>query len=322
MRRIFCNGVVGLFLCIMSVTINAQRPPAPLQPFESRPVSSVWPGTMPGETNPLQHESTMRVPGEGVRIVRNVTVPTLTAFLPQSNPSGTAVIIAPGGGFRLLSIENEGYFVAEWFAQHGVAAFVLKYRLAQTPASDEEFMPSQPAAGAAAAPSGVPPGALAPLPRGVEARAIADGIQAIKDVRANADKWGISADRIVFIGFSAGGVVTTGVMLAANAAERPNFAAPIYGAPFSKMPRIPTNLPPAFLAVAADDPLAAMPVINFFNALHKARNVVELHVFRTGSHGFSMRAMNGTSDHWIDELYWWMHSYGLTRSPGTARTIK
>jgi acetyl esterase/lipase len=264
----------------------------------------------------------MLVPGEGVRIVRNVTVPTLSAFLPQSNPSRTAVIIAPGGGFRVLSIQNEGYAVAEWFAQHGVAAFVLKYRLAQTPASDAKFMPSRPGAGFSPPPGGVPPAALAPLPSGVEANATADAIQAIKDVRAGAARWAISADRIVFAGFSAGGEVASAVMLAANTAERPNYTALIYGAPFGKMPTIPAHTPPAFLAVAADDPLAASPTLNFFNGLRKAGDVAELHVYRAGSHGFAMRQMNGTSDQWIDELYAWMKSYGLTVPPPSTATSK
>jgi acetyl esterase/lipase len=313
MWRIPGRGLVGLLFCIVSVSGEAQRPPVASQPFESRTVFPVWPGAVPGQSNPLQHESTMRVPGQDVHIVRNVTVPTLTTFLPQSNPSRTAMIIAPGGGFRVLSIESEGYFVAEWFAQHGIAAFVLKYRLAQTPASDEEFMPGHRGAAAAPAPGGVPPGALAPLPPGAQANATADAIQAIKDVRANANRWGIAVDRIVFTGFSAGGVVTSEVMLATHAAERPNYAALIYGAPFARMPGIPSNVPPAFLAVAADDPLAATPVVRFFNALREAGNVAEMHVFRSGSHGFAMKDMHGTSDHWLDELYWWMHSYGLTR---------
>jgi acetyl esterase/lipase len=132
-------------------------------------------------------------------------------------------------------------------------------------------------------------------------------------VRANAAKWGIAADRILLVGFSAGGVVTSGAMLAENPADRPNFAAPIYGAPFGAMPNIPAGTPPTFLAVAADDPIAAAPVLKFFDALRAAQLSPELHVFRSGQHGFSMRPRNGTSDHWIEKLYWWMESYGLTQ---------
>jgi len=289
----------------------AQVPPVPEQPAASRPVIPVWSGKMPGTERPAsQHESIMVVPYDHMHIVRNVTVPTMTLFLPKSNPSKTAVIVAPGGGFRVLAIEAEGYSVAEWFAQHGIAAFVLKYRLTQTPASDEEFMPSkQPAAAPGAA--GFPK--LAPLPDYVERDAVADGLQAIKDVRTNAGKWAIAPDRIMMVGFSAGGVVTSGAMLAENLAERPNYVGLIYGAPFGAAPKIPENTPPAFLAVAQDDPLAATPVLKFYEALRDAKANPELHVYRAGAHGFAMMPRNGTSDHWIDELYWWMDSHGLTK---------
>jgi acetyl esterase/lipase len=124
-------------------------------------------------------------------------------------------------------------------------------------------------------------------------------------------KKGIDADKIVFVGFSAGGVVTSGTMLADNPTDQPNFVAPIYGAPFGALPSIPAGTPPAFIAVAEDDPIAAVPVLKFFGALRDAKLAPELHVYRTGKHGFSM-SQRGTSDHWIEELYWWMESYGLT----------
>jgi acetyl esterase/lipase len=299
-------------ICLVVGSLSfAQVPPVPEQPAASRPVIPVWSGKMPGTERPAsQHESTMVVPYDHMHIVRNVTVPTMTLFLPKSNPSKTAVIVAPGGGFRVLAIEAEGYSVAEWFAQHGIAAFVLKYRLTQTPASDEEFMPSKPPA-AAPGTAGFPK--LAPLPDYVERDAVADGLQAITDVRANAGKWAIAPDRIMMVGFSAGGVVTSGAMLAENPAERPNYVGLIYGAPFGAAPKIPESAPPAFLAVAQDDPLAATPVLKFYEALRDAKANPELHVYRAGAHGFAMMPRNGSSDHWIDELYWWMESHGLTK---------
>ena len=154
---------------------------------------------------------------------------------------------------------------------------------------------------------------MTPLPDYVERDAVADGLQAIKTVRANAGKWGVAPDRILMVGFSAGGVVTSGAMLAENPAERPNYVGLIYGAPFGAAPNIPENTPPAFLAVAQDDPLAATPEIKFFNALRDAKANPELHVYRAGVHGFAMMPRKGTSDHWIDELYWWMESFGLTK---------
>jgi acetyl esterase/lipase len=312
------SSSLALATCAMSLAAGiayAQHPAAPAAPLATRQVLPVWEGKVPGEVNPAQHESTVAVPGGDLHIIRNVTVPTLTVFPAKSiGATKTAVIVAPGGGFRVLAVDQEGYSVAEWLSQHGITAFVLKYRLAFTSGSDQEFLPnlkSPPAprpSDGAAPPAGTPGG----LPEEAQKNGIADGIQAIKVVRAGAAKWGIAPDRIVFIGFSAGGVVTSGAMLADNAADRPNFAAPIYGAPFGPLPQIPANTPPAFLAVAGDDPLAATPVLKFFEALRAAKASPELHVFRSGQHGFSMMQRDTTTDHWIEELYWWMESYGLT----------
>jgi acetyl esterase/lipase len=155
---------------------------------------------------------------------------------------------------------------------------------------------------------------MIPLPSDTQRNAIADGLQAIKLVRSNATKWGIAPDRVLFMGFSAGAALTAGTILAENPTERPNYAGVIYGGPIGgPIPAIPPNTPPAFLAVAEDDPLAGAAEIKFFEALREAKAAPELHVYRSGQHGFSMMLRNGTSDHWIDELYWWMSSYGLTK---------
>jgi acetyl esterase/lipase len=175
------------------------------------------------------------------------------------------VIIAPGGGFRVLAIDQEGYSVAEWFSQRGITAFVLKYRLAFTPGTDQEFAPNLSSPPIPRTADGAPPrGAPGPnaLPEEAQKNGIADGIQALKLVRANAAKWGIAPIRSC---------------LSAS--------------------------PPAFLAVAEDDPIAAGPVLKFLDALRAAKLAPELHVFRSGQHGFSMLPRNGTSDHWIEELY-------------------
>src|SRR3954468_23496421 len=141
------------------------------------------------------------------KFARNVAVATLTPFLPEaSKATGAAVIVAPGGGFRTLSMENEGSNVARALADKGVAAFVLKYRLNQTPADFDEF---------ARTPMGGPPPskdsggrpATRPSPGDMAARIapmIADANAAFALVRANAAKWHVDPDRIGMIGFSAG----------------------------------------------------------------------------------------------------------------------
>jgi acetyl esterase/lipase len=97
---------------------------------------------------------------------------------------------------------------------------------------------------------------------------IADGIQAVKVVRAHAAEWGISPDRIVFTGFSAGGMITD--FTAINPDARPNYAALIYGAPISAVPPIPQGLPPFFMAMAQDDTLAGPYIVAFYEALKTA----------------------------------------------------
>ena len=140
-------------------------------------------GPLPGATAPESWHSQY-----GSKFARNVTVATLRPFLPDpAKATGAAVIVAPGGGFRTLSMENEGWNVARALAERGVAAFVLKYRLNQTPADLEEFA-RPPAPRPTPAPGGAPP-APRPAPGDMAARLapqIADANAAFALVRANA----------------------------------------------------------------------------------------------------------------------------------------
>jgi acetyl esterase/lipase len=145
---------------------------------------------------------------------------------------------------------------------------------------------------------------------------IADGIQALKVVRQHASEWGISPDRVGFLGFSAGGMVASGALLQKDSTARPNFVVLIYGAPFGAMPEIPAKLPPIFMAWAQDDQVALEPVVKFRDALVAAGQKPEIHVFSAGGHGFGTRKQGTSSDHWMDELYYWMQAQGLTRRHG------
>ncbi len=221
-----------------------------------------------------------------------MVTPTLTLFLPEkSKATGTGIIVAPGGACIALAIDLEANQVARWLQERGIAAFVLKYRLQEKKGE------------------GIPPD----LNMDEACKyGIADGIQAMKVVRQHAADWGVSPDRIGFMGFSAGAMVTSGVLLQADAAARPAFAAPIYGGPFGVMPTIPANLPPIFMAWAEDDELAQQPLVKFYEALRAAGNKPEIHVYSAGGHGFGMRKQRTTSDHWIEEFYWWMQAKGFT----------
>jgi acetyl esterase/lipase len=251
---------------------------------------AIWPGVAPGSESWTQQERAVENTPLGT-VVFNVVTPTLTAYLPErANATGTAVIVAPGGAFVALAIDLEGNSVARWLQQHGIAAFVLKYRTVEKRQD------------------GIPAMDMDTAGR----YAIADGIQAIKVVRQHAAEWGVSPERVGFIGFSAGGMVAGATAVRQDSAARPNFAAVIYGAPFGVMPAIPARLPPLFLAWAQDDAVALGPIRRFFDALTAAGAKPDVHIFTSGGHGFGLRRQGTTSDHWIDALYFWMEAQGLT----------
>jgi acetyl esterase/lipase len=223
-------------------------------------------------------------------VVMNVVTPTLTPYLPErSKATGIGVIIAPGGAFVALTVGLEGREAAEWLRARGIAAFLLKYRTV------EKLQ------------EGIPEMDMDTAGR----YGIADGIQALKVVRRHAAEWGVSPDRIGFLGFSAGAMVASGAVLQADSAGRPNFAAFIYGGPFGAMPVIPARLPPLFMAWAQDDQVALDPVVRFRDALVAAGHKPEIHVYSAGGHGFGMRKQGTSSDHWIDELYYWLKAQRL-----------
>ena len=145
---------------------------------------------------------------------------------------------------------------------------------------------------------------------------IADGTQALKLLRERAAEFGLSPDRIGIVGFSAGAMVTSGVLLQEDAALRPAFAAPIYGGPFGAMPTIPQNLPPIVLAWAQDDTTAGTACGRFYAALTAAGSKPEVHIYKAGGHGFGMAKQGTTSDHWIDEFYYWLEVQGYTKPAG------
>ncbi len=290
-----------------------ERAKAGVQPSLTVPL---WPGVAPGSETWTHQEQETYTPAETT--VQNVVKPALLVYLPEkSKATGTGVVIAPGGAFRLLAIDVEGKVVAQWLVERGIAAFVLKYRT--TPQLGGGTTSGPGAAPPGGGRSGAPGRGGAPGGGGGMDEAgkygIADGIQAVKVVRQHAAEWGVSPDRVGFVGFSAGAMVTTGVTLQPDAAARPNFAAPIYGGPFGAIPEIPANLPPMFLAWAQDDNLAGGAEARFYDALKAAGYKPEVHIFASGGHGFGMRTMGTTTDHWIDLFYYWMEAQGFTKRP-------
>jgi acetyl esterase/lipase len=256
----------------------------------------------------------------GSMFARNVTVATLTPFLPDpSKATGAAVIVTPGGGFRVLSMENEGWDVARALADQGVAAFVLKYRLNQTPGDLEEYArPSaSPARGApTATPASTAAGGTPATRPSIAERAaglapqIADASAAFALVRANAEKWHVDPDRIGMVGFSAGAMLTMATALNSSEAK-PAFIGNIYG-PLSTVD-VPADAPPLFIALAADDPLFGAPNFGLIESWHKAKRPVEFHYYEQGGHGFGMYPKTTTSTGWFDAYVNWLAMHGYLK---------
>ena len=237
----------------------------------------------------------------GSVFARNVTVATLTPFLPDpAKATGTAVIVAPGGGFRTLSMENEGWDVARALAARGVAAFVLKYRLNQTPPDLATF--------ARPTPPGSQP--LRPDPAAMMARLapqIADARAAFATIRQRAGEWHVDPERIGMVGFSAGAMLTMATTVAGQDAK-PAFIGNIYG-PLAAM-TVPADAPPMFVALAADDPFFGNGGFGLIDSWRAAKRPVEFHLFEQGGHGFGMYQKTTTSTGWFDEFARWMDMHG------------
>ena len=260
----------------------------------------LWPGGAPGAVGTADDD-----------------VPTLAAYLPVSNPTKSAVVIAPGGGYQHLSMVKEGSDVAEWLNAHGVAAFVLKYRLGM-----KYHNPTQ----------------------------IGDAQRAIRTVRSKAAEYGIAADHIGIWGFSAGGhlAATAGTHFDSGNASatdvieqqssRPDFLILAYPvitmeAPYVHMGskkfllgetpddaviqdmsdelHVTKDTPPTFLFSTTDD--KTVPVMNsvmFYSALVKEGVPAEMHIFQHGAHGAGLAPSNPQLSVWPDLLIKWMRERG------------
>ncbi|MCW6531882.1 alpha/beta hydrolase [Sphingomonas sp. MMSM20] len=263
----------------------------------------LWPNGAPGSMGAMQPETTATKAPYG-RITRNVSDPTLTVFAPDPKiATGTAVIVAPGGGFHMLSIENEGDGVAKWLNSLGITAFVLRYRLVPT---NDNFgmvlfgrLMNRKSLVQAITP-------LRPL-------ATADGAEAVRYVRANAAKYGVKPDRIGMMGFSAGGAVTVWTVMAAKPASRPDFVVTMYPGVVGDAFNVPAKAPPLLAMAAKDDPLVGTDPVRVVDAWKAAGAEASLITFANGGHGFGIAKSGKASDTWTGQAQAWFAAKGLLR---------
>ncbi|MDG2532136.1 alpha/beta hydrolase [Sphingomonas sp. HITSZ_GF] len=266
-------------------------------------VIRLWPNGAPGSIGPMPAQVTTDRPPYGL-ITRNVSDPTLTVFAPDPKiANGTAVIVAPGGGFHLLSIGNEGDGVARWLNGLGITAFVLRYRLLPT---GDDFggvlirrLMNFKALEAAVAP-------LRPL-------ATADGEEAVRYVRAHAAHYGVKPGRIGMMGFSAGGGVTLWTVLGGKPASRPDFVVAMYPGLVGDPLAVPANAPPLLAMVAEDDPLVRPEAGRLVDAWKAAGDDATLVTFEKGGHGFGIKKSGKPSDAWTERAQSWFEAKGLLR---------
>lgn len=222
--------------------------------------------------------------------VKGINNPSLTVFLPpKDKANGTAVVICPGGGHRLLVFTAEGIEPAKYLSDMGVAVFVLKYRLGRDTNS----------------------------PYKIEIHAKEDGCRAMRLVRSRAAEWGINPDKIGMMGFSAGGEVVDMVTFEPNTANKdavdkqsakPDFIIQIYPGPLFIPDVVPADAPPAFLLAADDDLCCSPSVVKLLTGYRAAKVPVEAHIYTKGDHGFNMgnRSKLKSINTWPQRLADWL----------------
>ena len=293
----------GILACLLAVSTFAIAQDGTIYPLEApAEPNAILLGTGGVEGQPSK-ETWFRQWGDPM--ARNISTATLTPFLPKpGTANGAAVIVAPGGGFRWLSMGNEGWEVAQALADRGIAAFVLKYRLNPTPESLDAFKESMNRTFAAAAPpSGGAKDAARPTPPRMDlSNQLEDAEAAYAMIVKRATEWGVDTARFGMIGFSAGAGLTMHSTLNSKTMEL-DFIGPIYGG--MGPVEVPKNAPPMFNVIATDDFLFRGQ-FGVIESWFKAGRPVEFHLYQNGGHGFGLGNPDRTSNKWFDAFIHWL----------------
>lgn len=293
----------AILACFVTICSFAMAQDGTIYPLDAPAEPNAIPLGTGGVKDQPSHETWFRQWGDPM--ARNITTATLTPFLPKpGTANGAAVIVAPGGGFRWLSMGNEGWEVAQALADRGIAAFVLKYRLFPTPESLDGFKESMDRMFAAATPP-VSSTNNTPPPQ----RFAMDLTNQLQDAEAaytmivnRAKEWGVDTARLGMIGFSAGAGLTMHSTLHSKIMEL-DFIGPIYGG--MGPVEVPKNAPPMFNVIATDDFLFRGQ-FGVVDSWFKAGRPVEFHLYQNGGHGFGLGNPNRTSNRWFDAFIHWL----------------
>jgi acetyl esterase/lipase len=279
-------------------------PPIPSTPAqeEDHPASiPLWTNGAPGSEARKDEKERVdwrQEPDIVFGVTYNIHNPSLTPFLPSKDQAtGAAIVVAPGGGHMFLTMDREGYDVGKWLAEHGIAAFVLKYRLARDKAGSSPYK--------------------------VEVNALADAQRSIRLVRSRAGEWGVNPARIGFLGFSAGGELAVLLSTHSDAGQagaddavehqssRPDFTVLGYPGISPDKVTITKDLPPVFMFSAYDDARTSITNASLFLKYRAVGVPAEIHIYSQGGHGFGIRHRPLAASSWPDRLVGWMTDQGF-----------
>ena len=254
----------------------------------------LWVGAAPGSEGKTAPEVVTVT--DGIRRITGVNRPTLAPYLPpKASATGAAVIVLPGGGHKHLAIDHEGHAVARWLSEHGIAAFVLKYRLAKAEGSSYS----------------------------VDVHELQDTRRALRLVRSQAKSWNVDPQRVGLLGFSAGGELVARASAAFDAGKpdardpverqssRPAFQALLYPGGLKEDAQVPKDAPPGFLCAAYDDKGPSRGAVTLFQKLRDQGIAAELHIYGKGGHGFGMKDRPLPVTGWPARLREWLAAEGF-----------
>ena len=296
----------------MTTSVFAQNPGWP--PSPGRTTLPVWPHAAPGaQPNPAPEVDTTTakdhlIAGKPIIRLGNVSAPTLTLYTPTGKNTGAAVVVFPGGGYRILAIDLEGTEVCDWLNSAGITCVLLKYRVPDT----------------------------GPYPK--SAAALQDAQRAFGIVRSHATEWHIDPQRIGVLGFSAGAHLAAALSThfdqrlydPSDAADqlscRPDFAVIIYPGylalaeqNFAPNPEIHVTekTPPSFIVQAEDDGVHVENSTVYFLALKNAKVPAEMHLYAQGGHGYGLRRTALPVTAWPQLVETWLHTIQVLPPPAS-----